>query len=342
MNEETHNLNVPGRTAYTFAQGRTLVTPNPETVAPVAAARPKKQDAGPSVEGFEWPTDYAGLLKLSEKHLMGFSPTISGRDYSPFQKELRRRLAEAEQAGTCKVVEVDGNAERVARGRHISTAEKNRVARIGEIERLMALNDWLPIVPERDIPDPYFNFLTTFEAVSILRAWRPVQVAYELELLKNWTYHSPTMRLEEHRSMLSTRPPQDVREAIIEEGKLIASPHFKAIAHLKVSDLIEQYDTTVKPKVLDFLKTALLHIESLKLNAATAEFNFFASQGIADKCEQTAVSKRFDPFIADLQAHIARIENPHAGVFARATAPSPENEIHRLFAIPTLPPQAWR
>ena len=245
--------------------------------------------------------------------------------------QLRKRIKEIQKL-TFSLQQTAGPIEDVyqksAESRHIQV-HKGEARRAAENAALQAAIDsafdGVPISPEREIAPVLLSYLVT-DGLDCAKRLRAAVAAFQIELNNNFALLSPNLRHDERKVALHSNPtPEAVTKLVAEEhlvgpkGPTDPSGTFKILVAQAKGRLAAVWRATISPLEIELIDGALKFANACREAAIGAEQDLWASAEMThDGTAQTAVSRRFDPVIAELQHHRQRLANCSGGPLSAA------------------------
>jgi len=245
--------------------------------------------------------------------------------------QLRKRIKEIQKLTFSLQQTADPIADvyqKSAESRHIQV-HKGEARRAAENAMIQAAIDHafdgIPISPEREIAPALISYVVT-DGLAVAQKLRAAVAGYQIELNNNFALLSPNLRHDERKVALHSNPTPDVVAGIVAEENLVGpkgptdpSRTFKILAAKKRGELGEWWRTKILPLEIELIDGALKFTNACREAAIGAEQDLWESAEMThDGAAQTAVSRRFDLVIAELQHHRKRLANCSGGPLAAA------------------------
>jgi len=317
----------------------TLVLPKPTAV--VAPAFPKAQR--PYVlsddELAALPTDEKNIFKEMVKRNPFPGQHPKGSKTEAEWHELRKRYGQVQQIPIFKPTDAELVEMRAAQSKAIVNAESDRIDLATRTKAALANDAFLPVIPERDLPDVLIEFLGQPEVIAPIVDLRRALAAYQVQFLEAFIFHSPENRKREQKIALQSNTPDEAVNRIMDEIVLMGSEHFRLLANRKAGQLNALWHETVRPKLVDLLQSAELYVSEQKLSALQNAAEFLRAND-ADEDEAPRFTKKYDVILTEIKNRLNHLVTPGGGI------PRPVLGIHvqpvecalqHVFGIPVLP-----
>ena len=129
--------------------------------------------------------------------------------------------------------------------------------------------------------------------------------------------------------MFSGHPSTAECERLTAEAALESNSHFQQLAANAQADLVELWQTTIRPLEIALISKAVEFVSARRDSAIEAEKSFFQSMGCPP--ERTSASKTHDALLAELQRQLDLLARPVCSVL------KPDDSVlERVFGCPIL------
>jgi len=253
-------------------------------------------------------------------------------EWRKFIVDLRREANALQQVPAAPVIDF----QQLGRERAAAAITSGEAARQSESLELAALvaNEFEgePLIPTRPIPDALLAFVST-NGRDQAHKLRSALAAYAIKYNELFALHSPTQRAAERKIALHSNPTPEQSKRITEEAATETNPHFADLCANARNELRELWAATVKPLEAALIGAALDYVRGCKQVSVEHEAALFEDAGLPH--EPTAVSKKFDALIAELERQPLTESRPTVGPRLSVMHHS-QSILSRLFAVEVL------